>query len=1098
MSNAKDLRRSRFWSMVVAVALTPHAAFAADATPVVSDERHQEGPGRLQLIDLCLDRVEALVEQGHEARSLIVVLPDPARTTFAREVDIFLLAIQQAMAAEGLQLDKSCLRSLGVPEAGASSVATASPAPTQAIPGLMVYRGKPLPRAKSGEEPPAEDAPRWDVVYGVLVVGEVPPAGVAPGAMREALALVAEGGPLGDLTEQAGRTDALPPVTILGPTFSGSARSLGLALDGWMSRIAELKHGKAASVRQPVRIVSGSATNTDLDREIRAAIDADRKADLALTFHSMATPNDHLQSCLWNRVIPDRVGLDTRWGGAGTLCPPREGATDADNHRVALLVELSAFGREFEESSFEVITFPPHLGDLRNAYEKLRKDEARRGSHPSDRDASANILETDLTTQLQHGLSMFGRDNTLSSLDLGLNNSLRRLARERVRVVGIVATSVADKIFLAEKVRRYVPDVRLVTIEGDILLSHPRHFPSTAGMLVVSSFPMRVDEPSRLQLDFDWAHGVYLATRRLVASAAPPPDEHGVYVSVVSRTGLSLVDVVSGRRPSAAAQPYAPPDVLAAGFGFLDAPGLPAESFPTIWRSILYLASFLLLLVAYAVVRAFQRGEALLGIVPLELVNWRRWGHAATQGRDRVLHALVALLPVAAGMLFLVVAFPAFYSDGPLSVTTRLCFFSMIAGAVYLWSGLVVRTAKSLKEIATTTPWDPGRYAAALGPVLLAALGIATIVGLGVHAISWFSEQEEMIRQLFVERLLSMSGGVSPLVPVTLIAAVTVAWLVLALRWREVQPRLGDEPDGRGRKVSPLAGRSRRLWHALDLVSGRLKLALWVVAVVVPMLYLMSLFGTPPLRGIEEGPAVDWVTTGLLALALLVTLGAALSAALGWWRLRDLLELVARNPRLGIAGLTRLRDWPDLAPLRHALGSVARPDAATRRLLEASRGEVTLAWWHLAASWLDSPPASATPNLRSPVESTFREATSRLVSLAYKQLGTLMTFATLALITLFLAISTYPFEPRRMVLLYLGLLVTAVAAASVTIVLQSRSEPLLQPLTGANGSWSATRPLLQQLGFYAGLPLLGLLTARFPELRGFLGQWLDPIVMALK
>ncbi len=50
-----------------------------------------------------------------------------------------------------------------------------------------------------------------------------------------------------------------------------------------------------------------------------------------------------------------------------------------------------------------------------------------------------------------------------------------------------------------------------------------------------------------------------------------------------------------------------------------------------------------------------------------------------------------------------------------------------------------------------------------------------------------------------------------------------------------------------------------------------------------------------------------------------------------------------------------------------------------------------------------------------------------------------LTCATLALVTIFLAIVAYPFQPRRMVLLYLGRLVVTVASLSVTIVLRSRT-----------------------------------------------------------
>ena len=1125
MSRDEIRHLGRAWSVIVACILLPLTAFAATAPEADSGRAPKADRAPLEPIRDCIRRVGELQALEHQARSMIVVLPDPSLTPFAREFDVFLLAIQQAMAAENLQFDKSCLpwrTASGEAERQSAGEKQVLPDP-QATPGLLVYRGRP---------PRGDDEPAVDVVYALVVVGEAPPAGAAPASMEEALRLVAKGGPLGDLAVvEAGE---LPSVTILGPTFSGSAPSLGLALRRWTPPIPKRRCAKDPVVRQRVRIVSGSTTNTELDEQIRSAIGEERMKTLDLSaFRSVATSNDDLQSCLWNRVVPTRVGVQTRWsngsGGSKLLCPPNGDPKDAENGRVALLVELSAFGQQFSGSDFEVMTFPPHLGALRNAYEALDKNQARSGSARAA-DEKATMLMTDLTSRLQHGIAMFGRDSTLSSLDLVLNNTLRRLARERVQVVGIIATSVADKIFLAEKVRRYVPDVRMVTIEGDVLLSHPRHHPATSGMLVASSSPLEVSEPSRLQFDFDWAQGVYLATRQLVGSERQPTDPadrwsptgRDVYVSVVSRTGLSLVEVISPHQEVERGESSEDPKIVAAGFGFPWVRGGSGDSLPIIWRAVVYVASTLLLLIVYAVVRAFKKKEPLLGIVPFELIDWHQWKQADPKRRDHVLHALVALLPVAVGVVYLVVSFPSFDSM-PLGWLTQSCLFLLTLGAVYLWVGLVARTGQAVQEVFSRDAWDVRGYLAAVLPALLVAISIVLIVGSAVHSISWFSRQDDRVRELLVDRLLSMSGGVSPIVPMALFASVVVAWLVVALRWRETEPTVLPAPsaqqdltagaddietqpeiaqtteeEGPGQDT-PLVEPSRELWRALDLLArGRLKLLVWVATVLVPMLYLVTLFGAPPLRGIEQERAVDWAATVLLALALMLALGAALSAGLAWRSLRDLLETIDRQPRLKVTQLPRLRGPLNLEPLSKALRSVTAADALTLELAKASRGKLTLTWWHAAAAWLDRPQASASKELHELVVRLFQEGTGLLVRLAYRQLGTLMTFATVALITLFVAIGAYPFEPRRMVLLYLGLLVVAVATLSVAIVLQSRSEPLLKDLTGADGSWSSTRPLLQQLGFYAGLPVFGLLTARFPELRGFLTQWLDPIIVALK
>jgi preprotein translocase subunit SecG len=85
-----------------------------------------------------------------------------------------------------------------------------------------------------------------------------------------------------------------------------------------------------------------------------------------------------------------------------------------------------------------------------------------------------------------------------------------------------------------------------------------------------------------------------------------------------------------------------------------------------------------------------------------------------------------------------------------------------------------------------------------------------------------------------------------------------------------------------------------------------------------------------------------------------------------------------------------------------------------------------------------------------------------------------------------------------MILVYLGGLIVLAAALSVLVILQVDKEKELVELAGfGKGStgWSA---MLQRLGFFAGLPALSLLAGRFPELRLLLGNWLGPLVEAVK
>jgi hypothetical protein len=1119
------------------------------------------GPLEADPLESCATRFRDLQRApfNYVPRSLIATLPDPIASPFAREFDILFLALQQGMAHEGFVQDIACLTWSQAAKPAEGSVRSFDAGEEPSV--VLFRREKGMAPDDDGGSAPddggsvSEGGGSVPEVYAVLLVGELPHTGVRSGAMGRALELARKGGDFAAAPDDANAADSAAPIRILGPSFSGSARSLAVALRGQLEgdppRIdAERSAGASELLEsQPasgsITIRSGTATDGGLTALFEELLDG------AVSFASLGTSNEDLQRCVWNRLVPERLGLRTRWkpeaadeerkkGGA---CAPTVFGSGEDNSRVALLVESSVYGRDFEEGRFHVVPFPTHIGALRDAYQKIGARSRKAGADETSPEAAATLPFVAGGGSLQ-GLPAFGQHATLSSQDLVLNRSLRQLARRRTQVVAIIATNTADKLFLAEKVRTFAPDARLITFEGDVLLGHPDALPTTGGMLVASSSPLEEPDPFlaapaagvQLLFDFDGAQGVYRAVIDLVREGDQRPAGQ-VVVSVVAKRGLLALDryEVGEGHGNAAGDGGASAESMAAvrmrdgivrssiGWGNLR---LTPERLPMLWSLILLIASLLLGLVAWWVRHDLKEGNALLGLVPVELVAPHRWGRP--QSGDRILHALVVLFPLCWGLPYFVLAVPALARESAtdsmmiaglpgsvLGYLVNFCLFLLAAVLIYLLAGLTVRTWLDLRSLRRSEPRDVPPSLAAQAWVALPLVVVIVCVLLALHAgklcIGRLWADAGSAGSLLVARTLSLSGGMSPLLPAILMAAVVLGWAMLVLRRREELYGICPErdradllptPDGESRLLRLRYG---RLWAAIDpLGGGRAYARWWVLLVVVPMIYLCSLYGqmhfASPLRGIE-GQWFDRGMSFIFLLILMLLVAAGVSLWQGWLALKDF--VLSAGELVDGAPLKHSPRPPSLEPLCNAFGKLAqrspKQTAALRaRLLAASCGTGTL--WLQVVLWLRCGESKAKSRQAAVATAQLYAAAgaSFLVRQAYRQLRHLMVFLTVSLIVLFFAVSSYAFEPRRVLLVYLGLLMIGAAVICVWIVVRAKGDELLGKLAGFSETGGGWVPLTQRLSLFAGLPALSLLAGRFPELRQILGDWVEPLVNALR
>jgi len=403
--------------------------------------------------------------QGFEIDFLIALVPDPIDSSLDLRFDQGIEGIQTALVDQGYLPDRFWFP--WKTDAGQQEL-------SRRMPGIWLFtQTQPRPRIKA-----------------VLLVGETPKIGVQKAALREAieftLAFPLEAGPIA-------------PVRILGPSFSGSAYSLKKVLDESGLEPYRGAGSDAATIRSSYRIVTGSATAKGLEDIL-----GDRPA-----FQRTVAPDDALQkqafeflqkSMGWNL---DKAALliesDTSYGQSG-------GAVEVDRKG---------------NRDPEIIFFPSGLANIRTEWEKSNTQKSDTGPVTVPR----STLSLDLRG-FRRPVDLVPEFSSVSpqSKDLVIANLLTAISRGGIRYVGILATDTRDKLFLAERIQKFAPDVVLFTFDNNLLYAHPEYSSALDGTLVLSSFPLFTANqdwkdffggpkgPFRRQFASEFQQGIFQAT----------------------------------------------------------------------------------------------------------------------------------------------------------------------------------------------------------------------------------------------------------------------------------------------------------------------------------------------------------------------------------------------------------------------------------------------------------------------------------------------------------------------------------------------------------------------------------------------------------
>jgi len=443
--------------------------------------------------------------------SIIAMLPDPIESGLSAKLDDEIEAIQRAAESQGYVLDRFRLPwptpAERAAKGGAAEIDQSED--SEPLDETAQAGAKPAPRSEPGVLLFRDGHSRRLLV--VFLVGETPTSGIHKPAMRKALGQACE---LHNTFVSALSPDDCgsncPPISIMGPAFSGSQDSMTFAIHDWRLHGSNGDGGTSCrDVR--IRMISGSATSIDLHR-FQESDDIDFKATIIPDTTAL------LELAQW---IKDRgMGLDT---GEGVAILSESNTGYGGGVRAALNSTATVRRPAFEAALS--LKFPIHISELQKAREGVAGPALNAGS-----------LALALRNQDLPLASAAGRErrdvapiysaSEVNSIELILDQLLDSIEQQRVGCVVIAASNVEDTVFLAREVREASPNALLISLNASVLFLHSQVNPDVQGMLVASGYPLFSANQvwtrpfggaqHRVQFPSDTAEGTYNATVALL------------------------------------------------------------------------------------------------------------------------------------------------------------------------------------------------------------------------------------------------------------------------------------------------------------------------------------------------------------------------------------------------------------------------------------------------------------------------------------------------------------------------------------------------------------------------------------------------------
>jgi hypothetical protein len=1007
-----------------------------------------------------------LCAESSTVDTVVATLPDPSDSRLMSQSDQALAAL--VLAGE----TKAPLADFWLPwRDGKGATAAAKEGCHLRWPGAVVF-----------QRVDEKDAGKVDRTL-LLLAGELPTAGVHQQQLKRALQIAFETNPRRELD-------------VIGPTFSGSAASMRPVLLEALKSARE-EHGAGATIQ----VTTGSATDPR-NKDVLTA------AAAGLRFQATVASDDSVRAALYQYLADKRI--------AHLRKPAADGTQVMEN--VALLSEADTdYGNEAHGGGLQPayqIKFPIHIADVRSAWEK--EDAVREAASASVPQTA--VVPVDLQTQSADptdDLPTFSR-LTAAYDERSLTASLAALEANGIEAVGIIATDVRDRLFLAEAIHRNAPDVQLFTFESDLLFAHPAYQDVMRGMIVASTYPLipdnqvwsartRAQETRPRQFGGSLGEGIYNAAVRaygdtglladyywpLVPGLSSYYEENSppVWISVVGgqtlwplRAVAPKLDAYLGRIGLPARDPKEPPPPPR------PSPRIPEIGSPGSTAIILFcLLTLILCALAFATVNFRSYGtEALDG--PIWLLHPRL--AQPSFGRTLLCWSMLALafallfsgtwllgVLAAAPEEFRLQMDPAFVAQhGNVETPSRgvwhfpRLFFCSLASAASVTAFLYALICRSFEQPATEAkpklaaiprvlPWIA--MAVLFGFTYLSFAGIQAcakqIFGDAPSLLSGYTKATPGEGAFSFVRLINLDDSISLVVPtaalfvIVMLFAGNVCRTLFVDEW--LRQRLQRKPDEQDGPWSGLAGffDGRLTHHSFARIAGV------CIYVGIPVVWVFH-----NVHGTLDGAWGFVFLPRLVALGTAVTLLGVAHMWLLWRRLGSWLEELADGP------------------LHEALGKLKKEAShlvgvgTTMRIASAHGLEVL---------------QRKTGREHEALRSVFA------IGAAVTRLRGVWIRVSISTLLFLVTISVYPIHPHKQILVLGWFVVGSVVAATVWLFVEMSRNPALSLLSDTppgEVTWNAD--FVQKLLTYAALPLLGLITAQFPDVASAVFSFVGPIL----
>jgi len=461
--------------------------------------------------------------KGATLNFLIMTVPDPIDSGLPHVFDRYVGALRQALQTQPYFLSRfdlpweDCFEGVGGQDDSSKDLSEFAMNADQKKKDCQTHRYRKEPGFMLLTNPGATDREtekrKTDLLL-VYLVGETPTGGISKRALNAALTEIAwfcgwsddhSEDPIRKIAGPSNTCNLKPPlpteenvdvgdpapagIMVLGPSYSGSAQSLDLALSYWLDSIK----GTHAKSKVPVNIISGTATaiHNPNDSDTGAFFLLRSRLTEDFRFYSMAVPDDvsSREFCRYLMDIgkyskdhPLRIAKLVENGTVYGQAAAPDGKTSGGN-------DSSNPNQDECEKATTLIPYPLHISQLRAASEKIRQSQEESNPQPQASKKVLPLADSLTDAGLRRDILPFSRADSVTAEQV-MAGLLDRVSNEHYQYVGIVATDIRDTMFLAQEVREHSPGSVLFTYNTELLYLHPEINSTLTGMLMVGSYPL--------------------------------------------------------------------------------------------------------------------------------------------------------------------------------------------------------------------------------------------------------------------------------------------------------------------------------------------------------------------------------------------------------------------------------------------------------------------------------------------------------------------------------------------------------------------------------------------------------------------------------